>query len=101
LDDAIRHGLVGSEEEAINLLAEIAKGKDGININNQVGLDNDFGVEILLDSWRDEIARSITNRQYRIIFKVLQKEEGTKNIPGPNNTNKEIPITKVIGLIKG
>jgi hypothetical protein len=100
VEDAIRHGLVESEEEAINQLAEIAKGKDGININNQVGFDDEFGVEMLLDSWRDEIVRSMSNPQYRIIFKVLQKEDGTKDIPGPNNTNKQIPITRVIALIK-
>ena len=94
-EQAIRHGLIADEKEAIKTISEIAKGKEGLSINEQIGLDNDFGVEVLLETWFDEIGRIMNNPVYDLVFKVLQVTNTERKV---NDTL--IPATKTVALIK-
>ena len=100
VQDGIKHGLFATEEEAIAGLAELAGGKEGININAQIGLDNDWGIEILLDAWKEEITRVLNNPKYNILFKATQIVTSDKSVPGPNGTSNTITTIRITGLIK-
>jgi hypothetical protein len=89
VDSLIKAEIISNKEEAIKSISEVIRGKVGKDIYQQIGFDNEMGIDVLLDSWLDIITSSEEFRKKlhyeKVIQRIGQEDEMVKKLKKIND----------------